>query len=187
VEKGAEIATGDTVYAHYWNKRWIGKGRPEPGSFGHYGVAKGDFVRAHLIRKKNTYHTMLPNGFAKLKAEDVKPSSKSTTSSLQGTWDFVYYEEKGVVEQPGTKQFVISDDRMDFRAGGETRVETTIEVDPAQEHFTQKFKEGQVYCSIFTRVGGFLILCGNRDKERPSEFASGTDKGGEFFIVLKRE
>ena len=187
VEKGTDITTGNTVYAHFWNKRWIGKGRPEPGSSGHNGVAKGDFVLAHLIRKNGTYHVLLPNGFAKLKAEEVKESPKNTTAKLQGTWSFVYYEEQGAVEQPGTKQFVISGNNLDFRAGGQTRVETTIEVDQARKHFTQKFKDGQVYRSIFTRVGDLLILCGNRDKGRPSEFAGGTDKGGEFFIVLKRE
>jgi len=98
----------------------------------------------------------------------------------------VYYEEKGIVQEPGTKQFEISDNTLDFRAGGESRVETTIEVDTAQRHFTQKFKDGQVYRSIFTQAGEYLILCGNRDKDRPSEFAGGTDKGGEFLIVLKR-
>jgi uncharacterized protein (TIGR03067 family) len=100
----------------------------------------------------------------------------------------VYYEEKGVAEEPGTKQFVIADNRMDFRAGGQTRVETALEVDAAQspKHFTQKFKDGQVYRSIFTRFGDLLILCGIRDGGRPTEFSCGTAKGGEFLIVLKR-
>jgi hypothetical protein len=54
---------------------------------------------------------------------------------------------------------------LDFRAGGETRVETTIEVDAAQspKHFTQKFKDGQVYRSIFVLAGDYLILCVIRD------------------------
>ena len=89
------------------------------------------------------------------------------------------------MEQPGTKRFVITDNRLDFRAGGQTRVETTIELKDGT--LDQKFKDGQVYRSIFTRVGDLLILCGNRDKDRPSEFVGGTDNGGEFFIVLKKE
>ena len=34
-------------------------------------IAKGDFVRAQLARCDGTYHVLLPNGFAKLKAEQV--------------------------------------------------------------------------------------------------------------------
>jgi uncharacterized protein (TIGR03067 family) len=110
-------------------------------------------------------------------------------ADLQGTWNFVYYEEQGVVEEPGTKQFAISGNRLNFRAGGHNRVETTIEVDAAQspKHFTQKFKDGQVYRSIYVLAGDYLILCGIRDGGRPTEFTCGTDKGGEFLIVLKRQ
>ena len=54
VGKGAAISNGDVVYAHYWNKSWIGKGNPEPHSSGHGGVAKDDFVRAYLARKDGT-------------------------------------------------------------------------------------------------------------------------------------
>ena len=67
----------------------------------------------------------------------------------------------------------------------QTRIETTIVAKDGT--VDQKFKDGQVYRSIFARVGDLLVLCGNRDKDRPTEFASGTEKGGEFFIVLKRE
>jgi hypothetical protein len=51
VEKGAGLNVGDVVYAHYWNKRWIGEGDPEPHSSGHSGVSKGDVVRSYLQRE----------------------------------------------------------------------------------------------------------------------------------------
>ncbi|MAF66869.1 MAG: hypothetical protein QGF59_24470 [Pirellulaceae bacterium] len=98
--------------------------------------------------------------------------------------------DEGVVQEPGTKQFVIADSRLDFRTGGETRVETTIEVDSMQnpKQFTQKFKDGQVYRSIQVLAGDYLVLCGIRDGGRPSRFSCETDKkGGEFLIVLKRQ
>ncbi len=184
VENGSDIATGDTVYAQYWNKSWIGEGTPEPGSSGHHGVAKGEFVRAHLTRRDGTYRVILPNGFARLNTDEIKIVPHGAASKLHGTWDFVYYEEKGIVAQSGTKQFVVTDNQLQFRSGGETKVETTIEVNDGT--LDQKFKDGQVYRSIYKRVGDLLILCGNRDKDRPIEFAGGTEKCGEFFIVLQR-
>jgi hypothetical protein len=189
VENGDRIQPSDVVYARYWNKQWIGKGDPDPHASGHIGPAKGATVRAYLSLRKGAYCVLLPNGFEELKkppkAAEPEKANARATADLQGTWSFAYYEEKGAVEQPGTKQFVISDHQLEFRAGGQTRVETTIEVKDGT--LDQKFKDGQVYRSIFTRVGDLLILCGNRDKDRPTEFAGGTDKGGEFFIVLKRE
>ena len=187
VEKGEGIMPGGAIYARFWTQRWNEKGSPpQPFALGHELPKVGDFVRVYLQRKNGGYDAIAPNGFEKLK-QPPKSEQSTGTADLQGTWDFVYYEEKGVVEQPGTKQFVISNNTLDFRAGGESRIETTIEVDPAQRHFTQKFKDGQVYRSIFTRVGDLLILCGNRDKDRPAKFVGSNDKGGEFFIVLKRE
>jgi uncharacterized protein (TIGR03067 family) len=193
VEKGDRTQPGDVVYGRFWNKKWIGEGDPDPHASGHSGPAKGATVRAYLTLRKGAYCVLLPNGFEELKkppqsAEPEKTNAKAT-ADLQGTWNFAYYEEKGVVEESGTKQFVITDNRLDFRAGGETRIETTIEVDAAQspKHFTQKFKDGQVYRSILMQAGEYLILCGNRDNDRPVEFVGGTDKGGEFFIVFKRE
>ena len=182
-EKGAGINSSDVIYAHYWNKKWIGKADPDPHSHGHGGVSKGDFVRAYLKRKDGTYHVLLPNGFATLKADEVKEAP--ATANLEGTWNFVYYEENGEVKEPGTRQFVIAGNDLNFRQGGETRIETTIKV--RDNVLAQEFKDDQVYRSIFERVGDLLIVCGNRNKDRPSEFVCGTVNGGEFLIVLKRE
>jgi uncharacterized protein (TIGR03067 family) len=188
VEKGDRIQAGDLVYGRFWNRRWIGKGNPDPYSRGHMGPKAGELVRAYLVRKDGGYDVILPNGFEE--SPKLEPGqAKKEHADLQGTWGFVYYEEKGVAEEPGTKQFVIAENRLDFRAGGQTRVETTIEVDAAQSpnHFTQKFKDGQVYRSIYVLTGDYMILCGIRDGGRPAEFSCGTDKGGDFLIVLKRQ
>lgn len=111
-------------------------------------------------------------------------------ASLQGTWNFVFYEEKGVKVEPGTRQFVISDKSLTFRSGGVDRIETTIEIDPSKtpKAFTQNFKDGQLYQSIYILADDYLLLCGHRDKtKRPTEFSCGEDSGGEFLILLKRE
>jgi uncharacterized protein (TIGR03067 family) len=188
VEKGDRLQTGDLVYGRFWNRRWVGEGDPDPYSSGHMGPKTGDLVRAHLVRKDGAYEVILPNGFEH-SPKSGPNQAEEDLADLQSTWNYVYYEEKGIAEEPGTKQFVIAENRMDFRAGGVTRVKTTIEVDAAKspKHFTQKFNDGQVYRSIYVLAEDYLILCGIRDGGRPTEFSCGTDKGGDFLIVLKRE
>ena len=43
-EKGDRIQPGDVVYGRFWNKKWIGKGDPDPHASGHSGPAKGATV-----------------------------------------------------------------------------------------------------------------------------------------------
>ena len=187
VEKGSGILPGDNVYAHTWNRKWVGQGKPDPGSAGHSLAAKQDFVRAHLVRKSGSYHALLPNGLVRIEEPERAPADAH--ADLQGVWSFVYYEDLGDIQEPGSKQFVIRKDGLEFRAAGQTRVQTALEVDRTQRpgHFTQRFDDGQVYRSIYLRAGDYLILCGIRDGGRPKEFSRATDRGGgEFLIVLKR-
>ena len=117
VEKGTQLSPGDVVYSHYWNKKWTGKGDPEPHSTGHGGVSKGDFVRAHLTRKNGTFRVLLPNGFTSLKPEKIKLAPSKATARLQGTWSFAYYEEKGTKVETGSRQFVIDDKPLGLPSG----------------------------------------------------------------------
>lgn len=73
VEKGDGIKTGDVIKVQYWNKTWIGKGSPPPGSNGHRGIPKKDATtRVYLQQEKgNLYKVILPNGF-----EPTKPEAK---------------------------------------------------------------------------------------------------------------
>jgi uncharacterized protein (TIGR03067 family) len=189
VEKGAQIQAGDVVYGRFWNKRWIGKGNPDPHSTGHRGPTMGESVRAYLIRKNGAYDVLLPNGFESSPEAGQEAPGEKGLGDLQGTWDFVYYQESGAVEEAGTKQFVIADSRLEFRAGGAARVNTAVEVDSTRmpKQLTQKFNDGQVYRSIYVLADDYLIVCGIRDGGRPSEFRYGGEKGGEFLIVLKRQ
>lgn len=74
VEKGEGIAAGGLVYVRYWRRRWIGAGKPPPGTAGHRGLPeKGEKLRVYLARnvydgftKDNTdggYNVIGANGF----------------------------------------------------------------------------------------------------------------------------
>ncbi|MEW4490815.1 hypothetical protein AB1L42_22225 [Thalassoglobus sp. JC818] len=92
VEKGHDINVGDTVYAHYWNKKWIGDGEPEPHSGGHRSVSKGEVVRAHLELKNGTYEVLLPNGFVSVKPDEetanatADKAAADDLAAIQGKW-----------------------------------------------------------------------------------------------------
>ena len=186
IDKGEGVKPGNVVHARYWSQQWIGKSLPEPGASGHNRPVRGSTVRIYLTKKEGRYDVVLPNGFEETKKSPNEKNGKTNDiADLQGTWDFVYYEEKGRDVEPGTKRFVISNNRLDFRAGGQSRLETTLEVDATRNHFTQNFKDGQVYRSIYRLAGDYLILCGIRDGGRPNYFSIVADGGGEFLIVLK--
>ena len=113
VEKGAGLNVGDVVYAHYWNKRWTGDGAPEPHASGHSGVTKGNVVRAHLQRKDNSYHVLLPNGFTIVKADEAKNESivsdvaGQELAAVQGKWGRTVETDRGtfkiIKEHKGNK------------------------------------------------------------------------------------
>ena len=137
VEKGAGFNVGDVVYAHYWNKRWIGEGDPEPHASGHDGVSKGDVVKAHLQRKDNAYHVLLPNGFTTAKADNAKKSPNSDVAAqelaaVQGKWGRTVNTDRGtfkiVKEHKGNKTtLTITDSEGEVveQKESEFRLETT--------------------------------------------------------------
>ena len=148
VEKGGLVTGSDVIYAHFWNKKWIGKGKPEPHSGGHDGghdgVKKGDVVRAHLVRKEGTYQVILPNGFASLKPDEIKEVSKSKSSEaaaatelaeVQGKWVRTIRTDSGtfkvVKEHKGNKTtvtFMDSEGRIVQAKSSEFRLENSGKV-----------------------------------------------------------
>lgn len=92
VGKGGGIESGDVLYAHYWNKKWIGDSDPPPHSGGHGGVSKGELVRAHLERKDGIYIVLLPNGFVSVKPDEAAATSTASEAenddlaAVQGKW-----------------------------------------------------------------------------------------------------
>ncbi len=64
----------------------------------------------------------------------------------------------------------------------------TLDTKTSPKQLDFRLTSGQTDLTIYIRVGDYLIQCGHRDgKTRPSEFATGTSKGGAYLIVLKRE
>jgi hypothetical protein len=76
-EKGDGIKKGDLVYARYWRRAWIGKGRVPPSTAGHRGLpSDGESLRVYLARnaydgfsdnKDGGFNVIGANGFEKLK------------------------------------------------------------------------------------------------------------------------
>ncbi len=138
VEKGEGIRQGDVVYAHYWNKKWIGEGDAEPHSGGHGGVSKGDRIRAHLKRKGGAFHVLLPNGFIAVKPAEAKLDSNDrdkadgALAAVQGTWERTVESDRGtfriVKEHRGHKTTVTvmdTDGRVLEAKQSEFRLEAT--------------------------------------------------------------
>lgn len=188
VEKGTGLTRGEVIYAKMWKKGWVGKGRPEPGASGHRPVKKGVLVRAHLVRRDGAFEVLLPNGLQEIKADEVKPTRNAVNVPPQGNWKFVYYVEKSVAVEAGTKRFSITGERLEYLAGGQTRAQTKVQVDTSAspKQLTQTFKDGQVYRSIYKEMGDYLVLCGSRDGSRPSRFSIKGAGSGEFFMLLKK-
>src|SRR5262249_23177411 len=50
-EKGPGLKKGDLVYARYWRRSWVGKGKMPPSTVGHRGLpSAGDGMRVYLSR-----------------------------------------------------------------------------------------------------------------------------------------
>ncbi len=53
LEKGDRIDEGGLVYARYWGRSWVGKGRVPPSTSGHRGLpVKGAKLRVYLARNE---------------------------------------------------------------------------------------------------------------------------------------
>ncbi len=124
-------------------------------------------------------------------ADDKAEANKKELAALQGTWKLVFHEEEGKEVAYDTPQlYTINDQKITVKRNGEVLVEGDLKLNATAKpmHLDFEFTSGQTDLTIFTRVGGYLIQCGRRDgKTRPKEFASGTDDGGPYVIVLKRE
>ncbi|MEZ6090482.1 MAG: hypothetical protein R3C05_21180 [Pirellulaceae bacterium] len=139
IEKGDGIGT--VVYAHLWNKEWIGDGEPAPHSRGHHGVNDGETIRAHLKREGGTYHVLLPNGLIPVKpdeAEATKTASDDADAELaaiQGKWSRSVETDRGtykiVKEHKGnttTLTVTDSNDRVIEAKSSEFRLDTTSKI-----------------------------------------------------------
>ena len=121
------------------------------------------------------------------KAEAVKQE----LAALQGTWKWLNFEQGGKDAPIVVETFyVFQNDRLIVKNKDKTVLQGTVSLDPttSPRQLDVQFDSGQTDVTIYIRVGEYLIQCGHRDgKTRPTEFASGTPKGGAYLIVMKRQ
>lgn len=136
-----------------------------------------------------------PAAFSLVTAEekdDKAEAAKKELEALQGTWKLMTHEEEGKIVAYGddVHLYTIEKDKMTVKRKGEVIAEGSIDLDPKKSprHLDVRLTSGQTDLTIYIRVGDYLIQCGSRDgKTRPSDFATGTAKGGAYLLVLKRE
>jgi len=118
-------------------------------------------------------------------------SAEKELAALQGTWVPLQYEADGrKVEGVLNFKQIIKGDTVTFLVNREAKAEGKVIVDvmsnPKRLDF--QFTSGQTDLIIYVRAGDYVTYCGNRDGQtRPSEFATGTAKGGEYLQVWKIE
>jgi len=119
--------------------------------------------------------------------------AKKELTAIQGTWHLVAHERDGK-EAPfkdiKTAWLIIENDKVTYKQGGETLVEGKVGLDATKnpKHLDLAYTSGRSDLTIYVRVGDYIIQCGNVDeKTRPSEFTSGTEKGGTYLNVWNRE
>lgn len=121
----------------------------------------------------------------------IVPADKKELAVLQGTWIPLQHEEHGE-KASGEFNFkqIIKDDKITFLVNGEVKAEgkVVIDVTHTPNHLDFQFRSGQVDSIIYVRAGNYVIYCGNRDsKNRPTEFTTNTDNGGDYLMTWKIE
>jgi uncharacterized protein (TIGR03067 family) len=127
-----------------------------------------------------------------LAREEAREAARETElAALQGTWVPLRYEEGGKKAEGNLPtRHVISGDKVTVQVGGRTQDEGRVVLDPTHnpKRLYLRMNSGPTHAIIYVRVGDHVIYCGNRREEPPpSEFASGTAKGGEYLIAWKIE
>jgi uncharacterized protein (TIGR03067 family) len=109
-------------------------------------------------------------------------------SELQGTWTPLYWEQNGE-RLEARPRHVFAGDKLTIQINGETIAEGKVVVDATQspKHLDLQMAGGPTHSLIYARAGDYVIYCGNRTGQRPTEFATGTAHGGEYLMAWKIE
>jgi uncharacterized protein (TIGR03067 family) len=136
-----------------------------------------------------------PHAFTRLSPSDLakeeayEEARETELAALQGTWIPLQYEEGGKkVEGDLSTRHIIKGDRLMVQVDGRTQAEGRVVLDASQnpKQLYLHLNSGPTHAIIYVRVGDYVIYCGNRRQEPlPSEFASGTPKGGEYLMAWK--
>jgi uncharacterized protein (TIGR03067 family) len=146
-------------------------------------------VEVQLIQLDDAAFTYQFPGGGSVRFTRVDKTEEGELAAIQGTWFPRQYEEAGKrVRGPFDFKQFIKGDKVTFQVNGETKADGTVVLDPTKnpKQMDFQFSSGQTDLIIYVRVGDYITYCGNRDgKTRPTEFVSGTAKGGEYLMVWK--
>jgi uncharacterized protein (TIGR03067 family) len=138
-----------------------------------------------------------PHRFTRLSPSELgrdeawEEAREKELAALQGTWVPLQYEEGGKkVEGDINTRHIINGDKVTIQVDGRTQTEGRVVIDPTQnpKQLYLHLNSGLTHAIIYVRVGNYVIYCGNRHEEPlPSEFVSGTAKGGEYLMAWRIE
>jgi uncharacterized protein (TIGR03067 family) len=110
-------------------------------------------------------------------------------AALQGAWKCLRWEEDGKLEERRPTWTLKGEDAVSEGKDLTTFNGKVELLDPTKTpaRIDIKWSDLGTDRCIYVRAGDYMILCGNRDKPAPTEFKSGTEKGGQFLYVWKIE
>ena len=137
----------------------------------------------------DSFTRLSPSALAK---EDAwEQAREKELTALQGTWVPLQFEEGGIkAEGEISTRHIIKGDKVTVQVDGRTHDEGRVVLDPTQnpKRLYLRMNAGPTHAIIYVRAGNHVIYCGNRREEPvPSEFATGTAKGGEYLIAWRIE
>jgi uncharacterized protein (TIGR03067 family) len=136
------------------------------------------------------YPDQYPKGHTVRYERSHEKAQDDELMALQGTWVPLWYEEGGKKGNAISTRHILKEDRLTVQVNVKTVAEGKVVLDATKnpKRLEYQLASGQTHVIIFVRVGDYVIYCGNRDgKTWPTEFATGTPKGGEYLIAWKIE
>jgi uncharacterized protein (TIGR03067 family) len=121
---------------------------------------------------------------------DERELEEKELAALQGTWECRRWEQEGKLmptkdTRSANTRVVIDGRKAVFQAEGYETREGTINVDVTKTPRHLNFSTGglTIRC-LYVRAGDHVIMCmGFGDRERPTEFVTGSAKGGASLYV----
>lgn len=112
-------------------------------------------------------------------------------AALQGTWKPLQLEEEGkqVAGELSTRH-IVKGDTITVQVDDKTHAKGKVSLDPHKTppQLDLRLENGETHLLIYVRAGDHIICCGNRDGQiRPTEFSTGTPRGGEYLMTWKIE
>jgi uncharacterized protein (TIGR03067 family) len=118
------------------------------------------------------------------------PADREELKALHGTWKVIRNEEGGKQVDKGNLVYIFTGNKVVIENNGKAISEPEVRLNAAAfpKQLDLHWDANRRDSTIYVRCGDYLIQCGNRDVDtHPREFASGTEKGGAYMLVFKKE